>query len=224
MSISFVVFDWDGTLSDSKDNIVACLRRSLTALEVPAGADDELASVIGLSLDDVGRALIPGADASTVQAFTAQYREQWFASGVPSSTLFPGVQETLAALRGRGLPLAVATGKNRAGLDRELAEHDIGEHFVATRTADETRSKPDPQMLTELLDEVGIAAEETLLVGDSHWDLQMAHAAGVRSVAVSYGAQPIERLLQHSPWSQIDAIGELLDRIEAATLHGFCLR
>lgn len=213
MTVSFVVFDWDGTLSDSKANIVACLRRTLTALEAPAGGDDELASVIGLSLDDVGRALIPGADASVVNAFTAQYREQWFASGVPASKLFPGVTETLAALRGRGLPLAVATGKNRAGLDRELKEHAIGDQFVATRTADETLSKPDPQMLNELLDEVGVAAEHTVLVGDSHWDLQMANAAGVRAIAVSYGAQPIDRLLEYSPWSRIDAIAELLKRI-----------
>lgn len=213
MDVSFVVFDWDGTLSDSKSKIVACLRDSLGALKVPAGDDDELASVIGLSLDDVGRALIPGADASMVGAFTAQYREQWFATGRPSTKLFPGVLETLAALRARGLPLAVATGKNRAGLDRELGAYDLGEVFIATRTADETRSKPDPQMLCELLDEVGIAAEQTVLVGDSHWDLQMANAAGVRAIAVSYGAQPIERLLEYAPWSQIDKITALLDRI-----------
>lgn len=213
MDISFVVFDWDGTLSDSKAQIVACLRGTLGALEVPAGDDDELASVIGLSLDDVGRALIPGADAGMVEAFTAQYRVQWFASGTPSTKLFPGVRETLVALRARGLPLAVATGKNRAGLDRELGANDLGKYFVATRTADETLSKPDPQMLCELLDEVGVAAENTVLVGDSHWDLQMANAAGVRAIAVSYGAQPIERLLQYAPWSQIDKITELLDRI-----------
>ena len=213
MDVSFIIFDWDGTLSDSKTKIVACLRSTLAALEVPVGDDVELASVIGLSLDDVGRALIPAADDSMVKAFTVQYREQWFASGPPSTELFPGVVETLTTLRGRGLPLAVATGKNRAGLDRELEANAIGEHFTATRTADETRSKPDPQMLHELLDEVGVAAEQTVLVGDSHWDLQMANAAGVRAIAVSYGAQPIDRLLQYSPWAQIDTIAELLGRI-----------
>ncbi len=213
MSASFVIFDWDGTLSDSKTKIVGCLRDTLDALEVPSGDDDELARVIGLSLDDVGRALIPNADASMVEAFTARYREQWFASGPPSSPLFAGVAQTLGALRARGVPLAVATGKNRAGLDRELSATGVEATFVATRTADETRSKPDPQMLYELLDEVGVAAEQTVLVGDSHWDLQMASAAGVRAIAVSYGAQPIERLLRYDPWARIDAIGELLDRI-----------
>ncbi len=211
MRVSFVVFDWDGTLSDSKHKIVGCLRATLRALGVPAGDDDELAAVIGLSLDDVGRALIPGAKTSTVEAFTAMYREQWFANGTPETPLFSGVEHTLGALRARGLPLAVATGKNRAGLDRELTATGIGDHFVATRTADETRSKPHPQMLRELLDEVGVNAEHTVLVGDSHWDLQMAEAAGVRAIAVSYGAQPIERLAQHVHWSRIDAIGELLD-------------
>lgn len=213
MDVSFVIFDWDGTLSDSKTKIVTCLRSTLAALEVPAGDDEQLASVIGLSLDDVGRALIPAADKAMVEAFTAQYREQWFASGPPPSELFPGVRETLAALRKRGLPLAVATGKNRAGLDRELAENNIEGHFVATRTADETRSKPDPQMLHELLSETGIAPDRTVVVGDSHWDLQMANAAGVRAIAVSYGAQPIERLLEHSPWARIDNITELLERL-----------
>ncbi|MGH1340228.1 MAG: HAD family hydrolase [Nannocystales bacterium] len=213
MDVSFVIFDWDGTLSDSKSKIVACLRSTLAALDVPAGTDDELASVIGLSLDDVGRALIASADDPTVKAFTTQYREQWFAAGPPSTELFPGVPETLVKLQERGVPLAVATGKNRAGLDRELGANGIGQHFIATRTADETRSKPDPQMLHELLEEVGVAAEQAVLVGDSHWDLQMANAAGVRAIAVSYGAQPIDRLLQYSPWAHIDAIEELLGRI-----------
>ncbi len=213
MTVSFVIFDWDGTLSDSKAKIVACLRGTLGAMNFTAGDDDELASVIGLSLDDVGRALIQGADDSTVARFMDQYREQWFSAGPPSSELFPGVRETIAALHARGLPLAVATGKNRAGLDRELGANALHAAFVATRTADETRSKPDPQMLHELLDEVGVAADQSILVGDSHWDLQMANAAGVRAIAVSYGAQPIERLLEYAPWARIDAITELLDRI-----------
>lgn len=109
--------------------------------------------------------------------------------------------------------MAVATGKNRAGLNRELGQTSLGHHFVATRTADETASKPDPLMVHQLLDEVGKTADETILVGDSHWDLKMAAAAKVRSVAVSYGAQPIERLREYDPWHCIDAIEQLLDRL-----------
>jgi phosphoglycolate phosphatase len=213
VTTSFVVFDWDGTLADSKATIVECLRDTLTAMRLPAGDDQALARVIGLSLDDVGRALIPGATAHQVETFTQTYRDTWLAPGPRETNLFAGVHETLAAIAERGIPMAVATGKNRAGLDRELGNTGLGPRFVATRTADETRSKPDPQMLHELLAEVGVPAHETVFVGDSHWDLQMAAAADVRAIAVSYGAQAIDELLQHDPWRHVDAIGDILPLI-----------
>lgn len=213
MTISFVVFDWDGTLADSKARIVETLRSTLTTLGAPAGTDEELASVIGLALPNCAEALVPGSDAAFAEAFVQGYRASWLASKAPPTRTFGGVERTLEAIAARGIPMAVATGKNRVGLDRELKQTRLGEHFVATRTADETRSKPHPQMLHELLDEVGVSAEETVLIGDSHWDLQMAAAASVRAVAVSYGAQPLARLLEHDPWMTIDAIEQLLDRL-----------
>jgi len=213
VTVSFVVFDWDGTLADSKARIVDTLRKTLTALGAPAGSDEELASVIGLALPDCASALVPDADARFAEAFVQGYRDTWLASDAPPTETFEGVERTLAALTERGLPLAVATGKNRLGLDRELKNTGLGAYFVATRCADETRSKPHPQMLHELLEHVGVAAEQTILVGDSHWDMKMAAAASVRSVAVSYGAQPIERLLEHDPWARIDHIEELLQRL-----------
>lgn len=213
MTVSFVVFDWDGTLADSKARIVDTLRKTLTALGAPAGSDEELASVIGLALPDCAAALVPDADARFAEAFVQGYRDTWLASDAPPTKTFEGVERTLTALSERGLPLAVATGKNRVGLDRELKNTGLAAYFVATRCADETRSKPHPQMLHELLEHVGVAAEQTILVGDSHWDMKMAAAASVRSVAVSYGAQPIERLLEHDPWARIDHIEELLQRL-----------
>ena len=209
MTISFVVFDWDGTLADSKGKIVDCLRDTLGAMGVPAGTDAALARVIGLSLDDVGRALIPGADDDQVATFMQTYRDVWLAPGATPTELFDGIRPLLAAIEARGIPMAVATGKNRAGLDRELGNTGIGASFVATRTADETRSKPHPQMLLELLDQVGVPAAKTVLVGDSHWDLQMAAAADVRAVAVGYGAQALDELLAHDPWRHVSAPDQL---------------
>ena len=214
MRVSFVVFDWDGTLADSKGRIVETLRHTLEGLGATAGTDEELARVIGLALPDCARELVPGSDDRFADAFVQRYRAMWLAPDAPPTELFPHVESTLEAIGALGIPMAVATGKNRVGLDRELGHTKLGAHFVATRTADETRSKPHPQMLLELLEQVGVPAEEAILVGDSHWDLKMAAAANVRAVAVSYGAQPIERLLEHDPWHRIDAIEQLLQRIE----------
>ncbi len=213
MTIAFVVFDWDGTLSDSKGRIVETLRSTLSTLGAHAGTDEELARVIGLALPDCAHELVPDSDERFAEAFVQTYREAWFASDAPPTQTFDGVERTLAAIAERGLPMAVATGKNRAGLDRELGHTGLGSYFAATRCADETRSKPHPQMLLELLDHAGVPAEHAILVGDSHWDMKMAAAASVRSVAVSYGAQPLDRLLEHDPWSTIDAIEQLLDRL-----------
>ncbi len=213
MTISFVVFDWDGTLADSKGRIVDTLRQALTSLGAPAGTDEELAGVIGLALPDCAAELVPGSDERFAEAFVQAYRDTWLAADAPPTETFPGVASTLAAIADLGIPMAVATGKNRAGLDRELRNTGLGSHFVATRTADETRSKPHPQMLHELLGQVGTPAEEAILVGDSHWDMRMAAAASVRAVAVSYGAQPLERLLEHDPWHHIDRIEQLLERL-----------
>jgi phosphoglycolate phosphatase len=104
--------------------------------------------------------------------------------------------EVVAELAGRGFMLAVATGKSRRGLDRDLAATGLDRYMAASRTADETRSKPNPDMLLELMTRLDVGPERTLMVGDTEWDLEMARRAGVAAVAVSYGAHPAERLLQ----------------------------
>jgi phosphoglycolate phosphatase len=117
--------------------------------------------------------------------------------GEDKTQFFPGAEEGLASLAGRsGLVLAVATGKSRRGLDRELDLLGARRWFTATRTADCSKSKPDPQMLLDLLDETGTAPGACLMVGDSLLDLRMAAAAGVRSLAVGFGAEPEEDLLR----------------------------
>ena len=126
------------------------------------------------------------------------------------SRLYPGARETLATLRAAGLRLAVATGKSRKGLDRVWASSGLGDSFDASRCADETHSKPHPAMVTELLTELGVAPERALVVGDTSFDLQMARDAGVDRVAVSYGAHPVDRLMNFHPLAVIDALPQLL--------------
>jgi phosphoglycolate phosphatase len=114
-------------------------------------------------------------------------------------------------LRDRGFTLAVATGKSRRGLDRELDETGLRDLFLVTRCADETRSKPHPQMLQDVLQRAGVSAAEAVMIGDTVHDLEMAAAASVPGVAVTYGVQSWEELQVLEPAHRIDAVSELLD-------------
>jgi phosphoglycolate phosphatase len=129
--------------------------------------------------------------------------------------LFDGVEAVLRQLDQAGYLLAVATGKARRGLDRVLAETGLAGLFVATRCADECLSKPHPQMLLELMEFTGCEPEETLMIGDTEYDMAMAASAGVPAVAVSYGVHPCVRLLNHNPVACIHRIQELAGVLES---------
>ncbi len=208
-----IVFDWDGTLMDSEARIVACIRAAGRDLEMPERSDDEIKNIIGLGLSEALNTLYPGADVDTHQGMFDRYRHHYLVGDATPSELFAGSRATLDALDEAGYLLAVATGKGRRGLDLVLEETGLQGFFAATRTADETRSKPHPQMLEELIDYFGVEPHETLMVGDTEYDLQMAHNARAHSLAVSYGVHELERLLAQSPLGHIDAIEELNDWI-----------
>ena len=195
-----LIFDWDGTLMDSVGGIVACTRATLDELGLPAPPEAEIRGAVGLSIDETVRRLSGGdPDPELGERIRDAYRRHWFATFRDLGVPFAGVDELLAGLEEAGYLLAVATGKGRNGLDRDLAATGLGGRFHATRTADEARSKPDPQMVLDLLDELGVPARRALVVGDSLWDLQMAAAAGTAAVAVCTGAHPRGRLLTCTP-------------------------
>lgn len=206
-SYKLVVFDWDGTLMDSTAHIVASMQGAITDLNAEWRDARAVRNIIGLGLGEAIQALYPEADAAFVQRFADRYRHYFFTDD--SSVLFPGVAETLEHLLEAGYFLGVATGKSRRGLDRVLNQLGMQGVFHATRCADETRSKPHPQMLEEVMDIVGVGAKETLMVGDSEYDMLLARNAGASPVAVSYGAHEPERLLRHEPLMLLDAVSEL---------------
>ncbi|MEJ2398791.1 MAG: HAD-IA family hydrolase, partial [Gammaproteobacteria bacterium] len=115
-----------------------------------------------------------------------------------------GIEDLLMALRERGHYLAIATGKGRVGLDKALDETGLRGYFDYTRCADETRSKPHPQMLEEIMERLGVNNRETLMVGDTEYDLQMAKNAGTAALAVSYGVHEKQRLLACQPLACVD--------------------
>lgn len=210
MSYQLVIFDWDGTVMDSTGRIIACMHKAGADLCLPVLEDDAVREIIGLGLPEALRTLYPGIDDQALEHMRERYAVHFVAAEASPSQLYPGARQTLAALRGAGLRLAVATGKSRKGLDRVWASSGLGNSFDASRCADETHSKPHPAMVTELLTELRVAPERALVVGDTSFDLQMARDAGVDRVAVSYGAHPVDRLMNFHPLAVIDALPQLL--------------
>jgi phosphoglycolate phosphatase len=193
-----LVFDWDGTLMDSAAAIALSLQSACRDLDFPVPAEEEARYVIGLGLDDAMAHILPQLDPADYPRVRERYRVHFLAND-PRTALFPGAAETVAALHRTGYLLAVATGKSRRGLDRALAATGLQPYFHATRCADEAASKPDPAMLLELMGELHVTRDRTLMIGDTTHDMGMARAAGVARVAVAYGAHGREALLPYEP-------------------------
>jgi phosphoglycolate phosphatase len=186
-NFDLVVFDWDGTLFDSTALITRCIQAACVDVGVPRPSDEQASYVIGMGLIEALQHAAPGLARERYPELGARYRHHYLARQ-HELTLFDGTLTMLEALKARGHLLAVATGKSRRGLDDALSSSALRGLFDATRTADETASKPDPRMLHELMNDLVVGPERTLMIGDTTHDLQLALNAGVASVGVSYGA------------------------------------
>ena len=205
-----IAFDWDGTLFDSTALIVRCIQAACRDVGVPVPDEQRAAYVIGLGLHDALAHAAPGLPPERYPELGARYRHHYFAHQ-HDLTLFPGTLEMLQTLRTRHHFLGVATGKSRRGLDEALATAQLKGVFDATRTADETASKPNPRMLHELMLEFGVDPQRTLMIGDTTHDLQMAANAGTASVGVSYGAHDREAFDAFAPVFVAHSTRELHD-------------
>jgi phosphoglycolate phosphatase len=208
MPWKLIVFDWDGTLMDSEARIVACIHAAFADLGLPPPSTEAARDIIGLGLDEALRVLLPASGREGRRALIERYRYHFLVANDTPSQLFPGVAETLGWLRRRDYLLGVATGKSRQGLDQALAATGLMGFFDATRCADETFSKPHPEMLLQIMQELGARGPETLMVGDTEYDMQMARSAGAQALAVCYGVHPAERLLAHGP---LGCLADLVD-------------
>jgi phosphoglycolate phosphatase len=197
MKYPLIVFDWDGTIIDSHTAIVECMQEASRELALPIPEAQRASHVIGLGLHDAMRIIAPDLPAARYPEFIASYR-RLFLAREDRMQLFPGMGELLAALSARHT-LAIATGKSRKGLERALAATGVGRLFAASRCADETTPKPHPAMLLELMEEVQVDPGGVLMIGDTSHDMEMARAAGVDGVAVTYGAHPEEGLRACGP-------------------------
>ncbi|WP_018410300.1 HAD family hydrolase [Methyloversatilis thermotolerans] len=203
-----IVFDWDGTLLDSAAAIVRSIQNACIDIGVTPPDDATARSVIGLGLLDALARAVPELPVARHQELACRYRYHYLARD-HELTLFEGVAALLDELSGRGHMLAVATGKSRAGLDRALGHTGLAPRFAATRCADESVSKPAPDMVLELMEQLGHEPTRTLVIGDTTHDLLMARNAGCQAVAVSYGAHPVHELLAASPRAHAASVAEL---------------
>jgi phosphoglycolate phosphatase len=205
---SLIVFDWDGTLMDSTAGIALAIQHAARDLGLPVPDRAQAHHVIGLGLEDALRAAVPALPKERYTDFVEAYRRHFLARQ-EEMVLFPGVRELLGELSARGLQLAVATGKSRRGLDHQLGVTGLRALFAASRCADETKPKPHPAMLLELMHELAFEKHELLMIGDTSHDLGMAQSAGVDAVAVGYGAHPLESLSAWKPRASVASVGEL---------------
>lgn len=209
-----IFFDWDGTLVDSSAHIVQCVKQSIEDLNRQVPEDHIIRDVIGLGLDEAIQKMLPDWSAADRLELRQIYRDHYISQYEQAQSreqFFPGTIQVLDTLIENQYTLAVATGKSRVGLNRALKAMEVGQYFFSSRTADETASKPDPMMLFELLEELELKPEETLMIGDTEYDLEMAVNAKVPSIAVSYGVHHVERLEVFNPVATIHDIRELLD-------------
>lgn len=188
-----IVFDWDGTLFDSAGNIVRSLQAAVAELGGKPPSSETAHHVIGLDLPQALAIAAPDIPSHRHPLLAQAYRTH-YSKHMNDICLFEGAHRMLLELKSKGHLLAIATGKSQAGLREALEATDLLHVFDAIRTADQTAGKPDPLMLHELMDELNIAPVQTLMVGDTTHDMQLAKNALCHSVAVTYGAHRAEEL------------------------------
>ncbi|RFC34517.1 MAG: phosphoglycolate phosphatase [Candidatus Nitrotoga sp. MKT] len=198
-----IVFDWDGTVMDSTAVIAGSIQAACRDLGLNEPSDAVAKHVIGLGLSEALRHAVPDVQDNQRDDLVARYRHHFLAQG-DAIPLFEGAQQTIAELYAAGHWLAVATGKSRQGLKRAMQTSGMESYFHATRTADQTFSKPHPAMLLEIMDELGVMAPRVLMVGDTTHDLQMARNAGVGAIGMTHGAHPVEQLRALEPLALLD--------------------
>ncbi len=205
-----IAFDWDGTLFDSTRLITRSIQAAVRDVGGREPSDAQASYVIGMGLMQALAHAAPDVPREHYERLAERYRHHYLARQHEIS-LFDGVLPLLADLRARQHWLAVATGKSRRGLDEVLRSVELQRVFDGSRTADETASKPSPQMLFELMREFGVEPGRTLMIGDTTHDLQMALNAGCASLAVSYGAHDPAGFDELQPLHVAHSVRELHD-------------
>lgn len=228
--VRLIVFDCDGTLVDSQHSIVSAMAGAYGAHGLPAPSAEAVRQVVGLSLVEAVAKLSPDLEAGLHESIAEGYKSAFRANlsaGDVTEPLFPGAIETLRALNEAGYLLGVATGKSRRGMERTIAKFGLEEFFVTVQTADGHPSKPHPAMLEQAMADVGAAPHETVLVGDTTYDIVMARSARAHGLGVTWGYHAVEELRQAGAAALVEAfehvpptVAQLLAAAGEATMKG----
>ena len=208
-----LVFDWDGTLVDSIKRIVTSLQfASKQTLDITV-SETRARDVIGLGLSEAIAKLHPELDeqqhSDDLNRIADVYRQHYLYDNTVPAPLFAGVNQLLDSLLDDGYTLAISTGKSRIGLEQSINEHQLADYFATTRCADENKSKPHPDMLYEILNELNFSASQSLMIGDSTHDLKMANNANMQCIGVTHGVHDAATLEKHNPLTCLTNITEL---------------
>ncbi len=206
------LFDCDGTLVDSQANICIAMENAFTEAELSPPPRHAIRRIVGLSLLEIMRALLPDADSEMHREMVERYRLSYLAmrnDGMEHEPLYDGMAEVLSQLDEDGWMLGVATGKSDRGLERCLDHHGIKAKFVTLQTADRHPSKPHPSMIYQAIADAGSSTENTVMIGDTIYDIHMAVAAGCRSIGVGWGYHPVDELRE----AGADMIAETMDEL-----------
>ncbi|SES73806.1 MULTISPECIES: HAD family hydrolase [Marinobacter] len=213
MTYKVVIFDWDGTLVDSVEHIAGSLHQAAVELGFPAREREAYRDIIGLGMVEALEALYPGISREEMQAIREGYARYFFARKTMPQNVFDGMAEVVADLKLDSRLVAVATGKSRRGLDPALISSGLGPHFDVTRCADETRSKPDPRMLVEILEHFEVEPSDAVMVGDTRYDLDMARRIRMPAIGVEWGVHKRDELGKYDPVCVATSVTELREAL-----------
>ncbi len=211
LDVRVVIFDWDGTVMDSVGKIVNSVRIAAERLTLPVPTEHAAKQIIGLSLEPAFKTLFPDSTAAERELLSEHYKDVYSNVDKTPTPLFDGAELVFSTLRQRGYQLAVATGKARRGLDRMFAETKTGHHFVTSRCSDEAQSKPHPQMLQHILSELQLVPTQAVMIGDSRYDLMMAHSIEMPRIGVTHGVHGHAEFAPFNPYAVVDNLKALLD-------------
>ncbi|MCB1474632.1 MAG: HAD-IA family hydrolase [Rhodobiaceae bacterium] len=220
MTPRLIIFDCDGTIVDSQHRIAAAMTRAFLLNGLPEPERQATLSVVGLSLIEAARELAPDLDMAVHLRLAEAYKAAFFEmreKGQHETPLYPGAEGVLRQLAERAdFVLGIATGKSRRGVDSLIAEYGFDNMFMTIQTADDHPSKPHPSMIERALAETGIEALDTVMIGDTSYDMKMAASAGVAALGVAWGYHEPHALMEagaHSIAEKFSELPALIDRV-----------
>ncbi len=188
--MKLIIFDCDGTLVDSQANIIAAMNDAYARNGLALPDPHAVRRIVGLSLVEGMQMLLPDADLAFQEKMAEDYKNGFHrlrGAGLVDEPLYPGTRDIIETLGRRGHQLGVATGKSDRGLDLVLKHHDLHQHFITLQTADRHPSKPHPSMIFQAMADASVAPADTVMIGDTTFDMEMAVNAGVTAIGVDWG-------------------------------------